>query len=241
MIRVKVCGIQSLEAAQWAVEAGADALGFIFVPHSKRYIPPQDARDIIKQLPPFISKVGVFADEAPHKVAEVLRQCHLDTLQLHGQEDLRLYHSLPAAKIKVLSFSISPSATPSSPPTSDKVEDDNLDELRQLGDQLQELPPHSLQGILLDSSLRGTRGGTGLPLPWLSPKFQAFLSQVKSFGYPVLLAGGLHPDNVKQALLLTHPYGVDVSSGVEENGRKDQRKIHHFITQIRHHERSCIL
>ena len=236
MIRIKICGIQTLEAARWAIEAGADALGFVFVPHSKRYIPPHDAQVIIKQLPPFVSKVGVFADEPPQKVAEILRECHLDTLQLHGQEDLRLYHPLPIAKIKVLSFPSSPSLITTSPTAMDKV--GNAD-LRQLRAQLQELPPNSLQGILLDSSNQGTRGGTGLPLPWLDTKFQAYLCQVKSLGYPVFLAGGLRPDNVKQALHLTHPYGVDVSSGVEEKGRKDQKKIHHFITQIRHQERSC--
>lgn len=211
MPRIKICGIRTREEARWAVEAGADALGFIFVPHSKRYIQPETAREIIQSLPPLISKVGVFAQASPEHVGRIVHECSLDTIQLHGNEDPRLYRHLPVTKIKAFSF-----PSPSSFPTS-----------------FRELPPASLHGILLDSSAGGRTGGTGIPLPWHTPAFQDFLHQVGDLGYPLILAGGLNPDNILEAIRLTRPYGVDVSSGVERNGRKDREKIQHFISQAR--------
>ncbi|AFM02018.1 MULTISPECIES: phosphoribosylanthranilate isomerase [Desulfitobacterium] len=222
MPRIKICGIRTFEEARWAVEAGADALGFIFVPYSKRYIKPETAREIILRLPPWIGKVGVFAQESPKNVSQIIRGCPLDTLQLHGNEDPRLYHHLPVIKIKALSLPPVPDSASDADPTS-----------QSFLAQFRGLPPASLHGILLDSALQGMAGGTGAPLPWHTPEFQDLLRRVKNLGYPLILAGGLSPDNVLEAIRLTQPYGVDVSSGVERDGRKNREKIQHFISRIR--------
>jgi phosphoribosylanthranilate isomerase len=208
IVRVKICGIQSLEEALWAAEAGADALGFIFVPRSKRYIQPEKAQAITAKLPPFVNKVGVFAGASPSEVAEMASLCTLDTIQLHGEENPELYHQIPATKIKVISYSSNTLAN-------------------------KKFSPHSLHGVLLDSTFQGQLGGTGIPLPWQDPPFQSFLQEIKDVGLPVILAGGLNPENVQDAIKQTQPYGVDVSSGVERNGHKDRDLIRKFISRVK--------
>lgn len=227
MTRIKICGIQSLEEALWAVEAGADALGFILVPHSKRYLKPQVLQYITSRLPPFVSKVGVFAGEDPDTVAAIKSQCALDAIQLHGGEDIRAYQKVPVAKIKVLTFKPQSFTQPYS---NSSFPDSSLPNIEVLQTELK----HGLlQGILLDSTVQGQSGGTGKSLPWQNLCFQTFLTQIKQTRIPVLLAGGLNPQNVKDAICLTHPYGVDVSSGVESNGKKDQALISEFIQAVR--------
>lgn len=235
MLRIKICGIRTREEALWAVEAGADALGFVFVPHSKRYIQPETAREIILSLPPLISKVGVFAQASSEQVGRIVHECSLDTIQLHGNEDPRLYRHLSVTKIKAFSF---PSAPPnnSSEDSSAAAPDFSLVEPSSplsFLTSFRELPPASLHGLLLDSAAGGRTGGTGIPLPWHTPEFQNFLHQVRDLGYPLILAGGLNPGNILEAIRLIRPYGVDVSSGVERNGHKDREKIQHFISQAR--------
>lgn len=211
MIRVKICGIQSLEEARWAVDAGADALGFILVPSSKRYLEPKAIQTITAHLPPSVRKVGVFAGESPTNVAKITRQCSLDTIQLHGGEDLELYHEIPVSKLKVISFPSRVNA--------------NFNK--------QQHPPHSLHGILLDSTHKGLMGGTGIPLPWQDPQFQEFLREAKETGYPIILAGGLNPENILAAIRQTQPYGVDVSSGVERHGCKNRELIQQFVSRAK--------
>lgn len=222
ILRIKICGIQSLEEALWAIESGADALGFIFVPKSKRYLKPSTVQEITEKLPPFVSKVGVFAGESPDRVSKITRQCSLDTIQLHGGEEPMLYDHIQATKLKVISFS---SQTNFDDPSLALSLFDKVKALR--------LRPNTLHGILLDSCHRGQLGGTGVPLPWQTPSFQSVLHQLKQTGIPVIIAGGLTAENVQDALKHTTPYGIDVSSGVERNGRKDPRLIHHFISQAR--------
>ena len=228
--KVKICGIQSLQEALWAIEAGADALGFIFVPSSKRYISPQKAQKIIKQLPPFVSKVGVFVNETPEQISTILQQCFLDSIQLHGQENPSHYAHLPVCKIKMLPY---PGATIMPSPSTHSFLSHSFPTRISLGDSSQPNPFHA---IILDSTSPKGTGGTGIPLPWQNPDFQTFYKSLKSLGYPVILAGGLTPANVQEAIRLTRPYGVDVSSGVEEMGRKDRRKIQEFIAQVRSSE-----
>jgi phosphoribosylanthranilate isomerase len=214
MLWIKICGIQSLREAQWAVEAGAHALGFIFVHHSRRYIDPEKVQAIAAQLPPTIQKVGVFVNEDPEAVAEIVKQCPLDLIQLHGEETLQSYYDIPIPKLKAISF---------------PVQDQLLNSAEFSANQLPADSPHSLQGILLDSNFQGQKGGTGTPLPWQNSGFQNFLHRVKASGYPIILAGGLNPDNVQKAIRLTQPQGIDVSSGVELAGRKNKDLIRAFI------------
>lgn len=224
MTRVKICGIQSLDEARWAVDAGADALGFVLVPSSKRYIEPKAIQIITRQLPPFVSKVGVFTNESPENVATIARECSLDTIQLHGGEDLGLYHKIPVSKVKVISYSSHAPHFRSLPSPKNSGEISSL--------HLQQ-SPHSLHGILLDSTHQGLTGGTGIPLPWQDPHFQDFLQEVKGTGYPVILAGGLNPENILEAIRQTTPYGVDVSSGVERYSRKDRELIEQFVSRVK--------
>lgn len=226
MIRVKICGIRSLEEALWAVEAGADALGFILVPHSKRYIEPQRLRQITAHLPPFINKVGVFAGEPSNQVSEIIQYCSLDTIQLHGGEPVDYYRDIRAAKIKVISLDPQKITSSSFSPPNNPLKNSaslNWEPLHT------EVSQGLVQGILLDSAVQGQSGGTGTPLPWKELHFKTILTEIREANIPFILAGGLHPENVQEAIQITQPYGVDVSSGVEREGRKDQEQITRFI------------
>lgn len=139
-MRVKICGITSSEDAQAAVEFGADALGFVFA-KSPRLVTKELARDIIEQLPPFVSPVGVFVDERVDTIKEVCNFCHIHTVQLHGNEDPLYLNDLEGYKI-IKAFRIN-------------EEDD-----------LKLLANYKSHAFLLDSYVKGVMGGTGVPFKW---------------------------------------------------------------------------
>lgn len=201
--RIKVCGITELEDAEAAVAAGADALGFIFVEKSARNIPPEKAREIIRQLPPFVSPVGVFVDEDPTLVVEIAQYCKLALVQLHGTESPGYCSSLPFRVIK--SYAVRPESGEGA------------------------LAPYAgiVQGFLLDTYHREMAGGTGKIFDW------DLVRKIDPPG-PVILAGGLSPENIEAAISQVRPFGVDVNSGVEmEPGRKDIEKLKVFIERVR--------
>lgn len=200
MTRVKICGIQTLEQAMWAVEAGADALGFIFAP-SRRKIHPELAREIILKLPPFVSKVGVFVNEQRYVVEELGTFCKLDVLQFHGQEPPEYFRRWSYQVIKAFS-----------------VDNDW---------EAEELNKFEADAYLLDTKVEGLPGGAGKTFDW-----QKALA-AKEYGKPIILAGGLNPDNVAEAISLVKPYAVDVSSGVEQSGVKDRELIERFMAETR--------
>lgn len=227
MVRVKICGIRSLEEAKWATDAGADGLGFIFVPQSKRYIQPEHAREIVLNLPPFIARVGVFVNEDPTIVAEIVQKSHLTAIQLHGTEALEDYQNIRVPCIKALNISVDPiinsDGAPSSPGDLPFLElQPTLNKWKGM-----------LQGILVDSSYQGQLGGTGSPLPWDNLSLQQLFDCIRSFDIPLILAGGLSPENVQLAIRAVKPYGVDVSSGVERLGTKDPDLIKSFIEKAK--------
>jgi len=201
MVKVKICGITTLDDALHAVRAGADALGFVFYEASPRYIFPEQAASIIKALPPFIHAVGLFVNADSAFVNATADQCRLDLIQLHGDEppdycDLIHRRVIKAFRVKEIA-SIEP-----------------------IGD-------YRVAGILLDAFSPKEYGGTGLTFNW-----EIALAAGK-YG-PIILAGGLNPDNVRQAVERVKPYGVDVSSGVETApGRKDPEKVKEFIRQAK--------
>lgn len=199
MIKVKICGIKTLEDGLAAVDAGANALGFVFAP-SHRRIKPETARNIISQLPPFITTVGVFVDEDPQVVDHVARYCKLGALQFHGNESIEYCLRFGRQVIKAF-----------------RVKDEK---------SLAILASYKGLGLLLDSYVPGTSGGTGKTFNWSLAK------KAKEYG-PVILAGGLNPENISQAIREANPYGVDVSSGVETDGLKDHDKIKKFIEEVR--------
>jgi phosphoribosylanthranilate isomerase len=207
-IRIKMCGTTSLEDALAAVEAGVDALGFIFYEKSPRSIEPRLARIIIEQLPPFVDTVGVFVDRNRKEVEEIIRFCSLGYVQLHGNESPKYCERLvrfaaPCQVLKALRVSAHLHA--------------------------KDLAPYNdhVKGFVLDTYQANLHGGTGKIFDW---SLIAGLNLQRDF----ILAGGLHQDNVEQALMQVQPYALDVNSGVEERpGSKDHAKIRAFVRQVR--------
>ncbi|HEY8909317.1 MAG TPA: phosphoribosylanthranilate isomerase [Desulfosporosinus sp.] len=213
MVQVKICGIRSLEEARWASDAGADAIGFIFVPQSKRYIQPEQAREISLNLPPFMTRIGVFVNADPTIVAEIVQKCHLTAIQLHGTEAPEDYQRIGVPCVKAINIAV----------------DDNIN-----SEELALQHPFEnwigmVQGILVDASYQGQLGGTGAPLPWDDPSLQDLFNRIRSFDIPLILAGGLNPENVQRAIRAVNPYAVDVSSGVERLGTKNSDLVQSFV------------
>jgi phosphoribosylanthranilate isomerase len=215
VLRVKICGITCLEDALACAEAGADALGFIFVEGTPRYVTPDRAAAIIRRLPPFVTPVGVFWDHPAGHVKAVAEACGLRALQFHGDEspeDLAQY-GLPVIKTVKL------------PPASAASEADALRVFRLA-------LPRPAAAVLLDSAARWSEGEAREPVEWGAAA--AIAAACRAEGRPVILSGGLTPDNVARAVAVVKPYAVDVNSGVEaEPGRKDLRRVRRFIAEAR--------
>ncbi|MEW6727143.1 MAG: phosphoribosylanthranilate isomerase [Bacillota bacterium] len=195
MVRVKICGIRDEITAQAAVEAGADALGFVFAP-SPRRIEPEAARAIIAGLPPFVCAVGVFVDAPAEAVRAIAARCGLQVLQFHGNEPPDYCTSFDRPVIKALRF-----CGP---------------------DDLARIRGFDVRAVLVDTFVPGQAGGTGRALDW---------AKLRGLDWPrpLVLAGGLTPENVASAVAAVRPWAVDVSSGVETGGAKDHEKIRAFI------------
>ena len=200
---VKICGIMSLDDALAAVDAGADALGFVFVGASRRAVSRKTCSEIMAALPPTVITVGVVADEDPTFLRDLLRVCPLGALQFHGDEPPE----------RVLSFKESARVIKAI-----RVED---------AGSLEQIPLYrGADAVLLDTHRPGRQGGTGVPFDW------ALAAEAKKFGVPVIVAGGLNPGNVGEVIRAVDPYGVDVSSGVESSpGRKDHALIREFVAR----------
>ncbi|MFQ5848266.1 MAG: phosphoribosylanthranilate isomerase [Candidatus Methylomirabilales bacterium] len=200
-VRVKICGITNVKDAELAVDAGADALGFVFVAGTPRYIEPDTAQEVIHDLPPLVTPVGVFADQPVEEVEHIMRRCGIRTVQLHGSESPEYCRQLAGSIIKA--FRVGG------------------------GQPLPRLEGYRIHAYLLDTFVEGKLGGTGRILPF------DVAVRAKAFGR-VIVAGGLTPGNVAQVIRQVHPYGVDVSSGVEEKpGRKDPQKLRDFVASVR--------
>ena len=202
---VKICGTTNLGDALTSVEAGADALGFIFVPSSRRAVSRNEVVRILAGLPPTVLTVGVVADEDPHFLTDLLRVCPLGALQFHGKEPPE----------EVLRFR-------------GKVKLIKTIHVKGAG-SLREIPAYrGVDAILLDTHQAGRLGGTGVPFDW------NLAVEAKSHGIPIIVAGGLTPANVGEMKRQVEPYGVDVASGVELSpGKKDPALIQAFLQQAR--------
>ena len=207
MTRVKICGITELEDACLAVELGAAALGFNFYPPSPRYVLPGVAAAIIRQLPPLVMAVGVFADETkPDEVAAVAHGARVNAVQLHGPR-------FPAVSGTLTEFPIIRAVS-----------------IREAKD-LEELEALTAGALLLDHFDPKLIGGTGKTIDWTLAR------KAKRYG-PVVLAGGLTPANVAQAIREVRPFAVDVASGVESApGKKDPGKLRAFFEAVREGDR----
>ena len=199
MVRVKICGITSLEDGVAAVEAGADALGFVFAP-SPRKVSPQVVRKLIRALPLEVMLVGVFVNETPENITQIADLCGLDYVQLHGDEDIRPFQAMGLKVIKSCAMGKEPAPGPDDYPGAT---------------------------LLLDTYVPGLAGGSGKSFDW---SLAAPLARKR----PIILAGGLDPDNVAKAIETVKPFAVDVSSGVEMSpGRKDHERVHEFIKRAK--------
>jgi phosphoribosylanthranilate isomerase len=202
--RVKICGITSEEDAAIAVEAGADAIGFILYEKSKRFLPADEAWEIAEELPPLVSRVAVTVNQSADALRRIADQFPFDFWQLHGDESLAQCEELADdgfRLIKALGFPLSES---------------------QLEQDWNQWP---VEAYLLDKA-SAQRGGTGETFDWkLAVSFQEMC------GRPCFLSGGLNPKNVAQAIKTVQPFAVDVCSGVEEApGRKNPKKVQEFIS-----------
>jgi len=222
VIRVKICGITNVSDARVAVEAGADALGFIFVEGTPRFVTPEQVAPIVRTLPPFVTPVGVFWDHPAGHVKAVAEACGLRALQFHGNEapeDLADYR-LPVIK------------TIKMPPAS-TIEGLLEYRTRDKWEMLQYR--HVASAILLDSAARWSEGEAREPLEWtLAGTMTTGGRSAGGRGTAIILSGGLTPDNVARAVAVVRPYGVDVNSGVESTpGRKDADKVRRFVAEAR--------
>ncbi len=201
MVRVKICGITNREDALMAVEAGADALGFVFYQGSSRHVTPEQAAAIIGHLPPFVQTVGLFVNEELATVNATANRCGLDLVQLHGDEAPDFSAAVTRRVIKAF-----------------RVKDATV------LDRLAEFPSAA---CLLDAWSAEEYGGTGKTFNW-------DIAARAARQHPIILAGGLTPDNVAQAISAVAPYAVDVSSGVERSpGKKDPELVRRFIRSCR--------
>jgi phosphoribosylanthranilate isomerase len=216
-VKVKICGTTNLVDAQRAMTAGADLLGFIFFSKSPRYVTPEQVRDILVAAEPGrMGKrtVGVFVNEPPQAIAQILSFCGLDFAQLHGEESpdtLGLeggQSPLRGCAYKAL--------RPRSP-------EEATESAYRYALPMSFRAQGRLPAFLLDAYHPRLRGGTGEISDW-------GLASSLATRYPLLLAGGLTPTNVAQAVRFVQPWGVDVASGVEEApGQKDHAAVHAFI------------
>lgn len=208
-IAVKICGITRVEDGVAAARAGARALGFVFAP-SSRQVSPEQARRIARALPPSVWRVGVFVDAPVDEMAAIAEHVGLDAIQLHGGEGPETVKAVR-----------------------DRTRCRIIKAVRLRGpEDAHRLPPYGADVLLADTYHPSLAGGTGTPFPW---EWAAALARQSPS--PVWLAGGLRPDNVRDALARARPAGVDVSSGVEAApGVKDPERVRRFIQEVRRFE-----
>jgi phosphoribosylanthranilate isomerase len=209
MTWVKICGITNLEDALTAVESGADALGFVFYPKSKRKVDEAAVQRIIVELPHYVEKIGVFVEESASVMEQVADATGLTGIQLH------LTAIRDSMKLTTRINYVALSAT--------------------VAEQLGALANDAaIKAVFIDSGTATDPGGTGKVFDW--QKARAALAPLRE-RFKLVVAGGLTPSNVAEAIRILEPWGVDVSSGVESSpGKKDPAKIMAFIQAVRQTE-----
>jgi len=204
MTVIKICGITNVEDALAAVAAGAGALGFNFYKPSPRYISPQNARAIIKQLSPAVLAVGVFVNEQPESLKRIADESGVQALQLHGDESPEYCHNLATDRYIIKTLAVS----------------QNFD--------TQTVHAYKTAAIMLDTRDNNLRGGTGRVFDW------SIARQVNQLVPNLFLAGGLSPENIAGAIEAVHPYAVDACSALEDSpGKKNHERMRSFIERAR--------
>lgn len=205
---IKICGTTSVEDALSSIAAGADALGFIFAP-SKRRVTPEQAQAIINELPPQVERIGVFMNSAAAEIASIASQVGLTGIQMHGEEfPPEVYTYLPVSRRDSMR----------------KIKTVQVREGQELKFDHYGDSPAAVDAWLLDSG-----AGSGKAFDW-----HAAWAWLEGRPERFIVAGGLTPENVGEAVRIFNPWGVDVVTGVErEPGRKDPEKLKAFVAAVR--------
>lgn len=203
MVRVKICGVTKLEDARLAAELGAHAIGLNFYPESPRCLSPAAAAELVRRFPPFVTPVGVFVNWAVEPVLALSQALGLWCAQLHGDEPPQVLERLARVLPVIKALRIGQGNT--------------LPEFSRF---------RAASAFLLDTAVSGHYGGTGVTGNWHAARTAAQTQRI-------ILAGGLTPENVGEAIRIVRPYAVDVTSGVEARpGKKDAGKLRTFFDEV---------
>lgn len=211
IVHVKICGVTNWPDAKLAVDLGAHALGFNFYPPSPRSVSPAAAWEIVRKLPPLVATIGVFVNWPADVIAALAHALRLDGVQLHGDEPPAEAQDLAGRFRVIKAFAAGPRFR-----------------VATLGRY------KAASAFLLDGYRSGLYGGTGRAADWRLAR------EARRYG-PVILAGGLRPENVAQAIAEAQPFGVDVASGVEVRpGKKDPRALRELMREVEAADRAAI-
>ncbi len=215
-MKVKICGIRNSSELSMAINAGADAVGFITdVPmDSPRKITLSEASLLISKVPVFVTTVLVIMPENAHEAVRMIQAARPAAVQIHNTLPLSELRKIRGTGVKLIK---------TIPVSQDAQADTLINQIKELSG--------IADAVLLDTARDGKTGGTGIPHNWeISSKV------VMNTGIPVILAGGLKPETVLGAVKRVRPYAVDTASGVETDGKKDEKKVMDFINNARMHE-----
>ena len=203
-MKIKFCGFTNKQNIQDAINLGANALGFIFYEKSPRYNSIERTKELCHNLPPFISRVGVFVDQSLDYILEAVKECKLDTVQLHGNETAEFCATIPLNCIKGIHVK----------------EKDDITHLSQF--------KNHVSALLLDTKTSDAYGGTGQAFDW------GLAIEAKSHNIPIILSGGINLSNIERAIQLVNPYALDLSSGIEDKpGIKSYTKMKEIMERIK--------
>lgn len=203
MVRVKICGITKLEDAKLAAELGAHAIGLNFYDAGIRCITPFAAAELLRRLPPFVAPIGIFVNWAPAAIVALCKALQLSAAQLHGDESPQVVEAVSRRLPVIKALRLGQGTA--APDFSGY---------------------RSACAFLLDSALSGHYGGTGTTGNW-------HIARTAAQSHRIILAGGLNPENVAEAIRIVRPYAVDVASGVESRpGKKDPAKLRTFFDEV---------
>jgi len=227
MTWVKICGITNLEDALIAVDAGADAVGFVFYEKSPRFVAAETVREIVEQLPETVEKIGVFVGKSAAAVSETVGYAGLNIAQIYFDPEICKLNDEFLTNVRGHSIA----AIRASYFLSGNTDEPDVLAGFHVSDKFRD----RVMALLFDSGSADAPGGAGKPFDWHA--VAAVRELLNRAGLKFVVAGGLRPENVHSALDTLHPWGVDVASGVEAHpGKKDPEKVRAFVRAVREYD-----